>query len=54
MLYILWMVILGDHNIKKKVSKSLIFELSTMNNYMKALFTNHLGHPPPAPNTQIR
>ena len=27
MLYIPWMIVLGDHGIKKKVSKTSIFEL---------------------------
>ena len=58
MLYIPWMVILGDHNIKKKVSETSIFELPGVKNCIGRLCTNPLEAPPPppasAPNTQIR
>ena len=47
MLYISWMVILSDHNIKKKVSKTSIFELATVKNCMSRLCTYPLGDPPP-------
>ena len=39
MLYIPWMVILGDHNIKKKGSKTSIFELSKVKNCKGKLCT---------------
>ena len=55
MLYIAWMVILGDHGIKKKMTKTSIFELHKVKNCISRLCTNPLGHPPPplGPNTQI-
>ena len=50
MLYISWMIILGDHNIKKKqVSKTSISELVTAKNYTGKLCTNPLRDPPPPP-----
>ena len=48
------MVILGHHGIKKKVSKTSIFELPSVKNCMSRLCTNPLGDPPPpGRNTQI-
>ena len=40
MLYISWMVILGDRNIKKKVSETWIFEQYRWNNCISRLCTN--------------
>ena len=54
MLYIAWMVILGDHGIRKTSFETSIFELSRVKNYISRLCTNPLGVPPPPPlNTQI-
>ena len=48
------MVILGDCGVKKKVSKTPIFELPKVKNCISKLCTNPLGDPPPPrPNTQI-
>ena len=44
MLYIPWMVILGDHNMKKKVSETLIFELSRVKNCISRLCTGTFTH----------
>ena len=41
MLYIPWIVNLSDHDIKKKVSKTSIFELSKVKNCMSRLCTIH-------------
>ena len=50
MLYISWMVILGDHGIKKKVSKTSIVGLPWVKNFISRLCTNPLGGlPPPLP-----
>ena len=52
MLYISWMVILGDHNITKKKVRTVDFELYRLKNYISRLCTNPLGyppHPPPIP-----
>ena len=49
MLYIPWMVIFSGHNIKKKVSKTSIFELPGVKNCISRLCTNPLGPPPPRP-----
>ena len=43
------MAILGGHNIKKKVSKTSIFELPGVKNCISRLCTNPLGSPPPPP-----
>ena len=55
--YIPRMVILGGRNIKKKVSKTSIFEVPGVKNCISRLCTNPLGDPPPppdpGPNTQI-
>ena len=55
MLYMPWMVILGDHGIKKISFENLIFELPRVKNCISRSYTNPLGDtpPPPAPNTQI-
>ena len=53
MLYIPWMVILGDQNIKKHVSKTSIFELPRVKNCISRLCTNPLGTPPPRPNPNM-
>ena len=47
MLYIPWMVILGDHNIKKNNSKTSIFQLRKVKNCMSRVCTNPLGNPSP-------
>ena len=48
------MVILGDCGVKKKVSKTSIFELPKVKNCISRLCTNPLGPPPPpGPNSQI-
>ena len=53
MLYVPWMVILGDHGIKKiKFLKTLIFELPKVKNCISRLCTNPLGDPP-TPHTQF-
>ena len=59
MLYIPWMVILGDHGIKRRVSKTSILALRKVNICISRLCTVQLGYSPwppppsPAPNTQI-
>ena len=58
MLYIPWMVILGDHNIIKTSFENFIFELPGVKSCISTLCTNPLGAPPPpplppGPNTQI-
>ena len=45
MLYIPWIVILGDCNIKKKVSKTLIFELPKVRNSISRLCTGPFTRP---------
>ena len=50
MLYIPWMVILGDHNIIKTSFKNFDFlELPGVKNCISKLCTNPLGPPPPPP-----
>ena len=49
MLYIPWMVILGDHNITKTSFKNFHFELSGVKNCISRLCTRPLGDPPPPP-----
>ena len=39
MLYISWVVILGDHDVKKKVSRTSIFELPRVKNCISTLCT---------------
>ena len=53
MLYISWMVILADHNIKKIVLETSIFELCRLE-YMhkQVVYQSHLDPPPPPPGTQ--
>ena len=53
MLYMAWMVILGDHGIKKYVSKTSIFELHRVKNCRSRLCTNPLGAPPPPPPPRV-
>ena len=56
MLYISWMVILGDHGIKKMIFGNFDFELPRVKNCLRRLCTNSLGDPPPPParpNTQM-
>ena len=52
MLYIPWMVILGDHGIKKNVLKTSIVELPKVKKCICRLCTNPLGDPPPLPCAQ--
>ena len=49
MLYTIEMVIVGDHNIKKKDREISIFELYKVENCISRLCTNHLATPPPPP-----
>ena len=45
MLYIPWMVILGDHNIIKTSFENFIFELPRVKSCISTLCTNPLGAP---------
>ena len=47
MVYIVWMVVLCGHQIKKKISETSIFELPRVKNY-SGLCTNPLGDPTPS------
>ena len=49
MLYIAWMVILGDHNIKKISFKNFDFELAGVKNCIKQVVYQSLESPPPPP-----
>ena len=49
MLSILWMVILGDHRIKKKLSKNLILSASPIDQLDEHVVYQYLGSPPPPP-----
>ena len=51
MLYIPWMVILGDHKIIKTSFENFVFELPRVKNCVSRLCTNPLGAPPPPPPT---
>ena len=53
MLYIPWIAILGDHNIKKISFETSIFELPRVQNCISRLCTNLLGAPPPPPPTDL-
>ena len=56
MLYISWMVILGDHGIvsKKQVSKTSILELPRVKNCISRLCTHPLGDAPPPPDLRSK
>ena len=48
MLYISWVVILGDPNIKKKVSETSVFEMYRLKNCSRlVVYQSHLTPPPP-------
>ena len=49
MLYIPWMVPLGDPNVKKKNSKTLIFEVPGLKSCISRLCTNPLEDTPQPP-----
>ena len=53
MLYIPWIVILGDHNIKENFSNTWFFELFMVKSCLRRLCTHPLGDPPRGPNTLI-
>ena len=53
MLYIAWMVILGDHNIKKTRIENFDFGAARGEKLHKQVVYQSLGRPPPQPNTQI-
>ena len=57
MLHIPWMIILGDHGIKKTSFENFDFEQPSVKNCISRLCTNPLGTPPPppppGPDTQI-
>ena len=47
LLYIAWMVILGDHGIKKDFTKTSTFEVLRVKNCISRLYADPLGETPP-------